>query len=84
MNSVSRFFWYCAGVHQDTLIKYPEEHNKYVSIGATIFFTGLLQLFPADMHYTLFLVGIRFLLYMRYFSDLFGAWQSLISTVTSC
>ncbi|QQT27714.1 MULTISPECIES: DUF4407 domain-containing protein [Sphingobacterium] len=41
MNSVSRFFWYCAGVHQDTLAKYPEEHNKYVSIGATIFFTGL-------------------------------------------
>lgn len=35
------FFCWCAGVHADTLAKYPEEHNKYVSIGATIFFTGL-------------------------------------------
>ncbi len=41
MKSISRFFWYCAGVHEDTLSKYPEEHSKYVSIGATIFFTGL-------------------------------------------
>jgi len=41
MHSISRFFWYCAGAHEETLLKYPEEHSKYVSIGATIFFTGL-------------------------------------------
>ncbi|MGH2624313.1 MAG: DUF4407 domain-containing protein, partial [Sphingobacterium sp.] len=35
------FFWWCAGVHKETLIKYPQEQNKYISIGATIFFTGL-------------------------------------------
>ncbi|MVZ61869.1 DUF4407 domain-containing protein [Sphingobacterium humi] len=35
------FFWWCAGVHRETLERYPEEHNKYISIGATIFFTGL-------------------------------------------
>lgn len=35
------FFWWCAGVHRDTLERYPEEKNKYISIGATIFFTGL-------------------------------------------
>ena len=35
------FFWWCAGVHKKTLLKYPEQHSKYVSIGATIFFTGL-------------------------------------------
>ncbi|WKK58804.1 MULTISPECIES: DUF4407 domain-containing protein [unclassified Sphingobacterium] len=35
------FFWWCAGVHRDTLERYPEEQNKYISIGATIFFTGL-------------------------------------------
>lgn len=38
---MKEFFWWCAGIHKDSLLKYPEEHNKYVSIGATIFFTGL-------------------------------------------
>ena len=41
MNNIKTFFWWCAGVHKETLNKYPEEHNKYISIGATIFFTGL-------------------------------------------
>src|ERR1700744_3238123 len=41
MNKVTRFFWFCSGAHVDTLKKYPIEHNKYVGIGATIFFTAL-------------------------------------------
>ena len=41
MNSISRFFWFCSGIHQGTLEKHPTEENKYVGIGATIFFTGL-------------------------------------------
>ena len=41
MSDINRFFWRCAGVHQETLEKYPEEHSKYTAIGATIFFTGL-------------------------------------------
>lgn len=41
MDALSRFFWFCSGVHQATLEKHPTEHNKYVGIGATIFFTGL-------------------------------------------
>ncbi|MGV3705690.1 MAG: DUF4407 domain-containing protein [Arcticibacter sp.] len=41
MDSVSRFFWFCSGVHVDTLKNFPTEHNKYVGIGATIFFTAL-------------------------------------------
>lgn len=41
MNKISRFFWFCSGVHVPTLEKYPTEHNKYFGIGATIFFTGL-------------------------------------------
>jgi len=41
MNSLSRFFWFCSGVHIGTLEKHPTEHNKYIGIGATIFFTGL-------------------------------------------
>lgn len=41
MSAINRFFWGCAGGHQETLEKYPEEHSKYTAIGATIFFTGL-------------------------------------------
>ena len=41
MNNIKNFFWWCAGIHKETLNKYPEEQNKYISIGATIFFTGL-------------------------------------------
>src|SRR5690606_6093914 len=41
MDKLTRFFWWCSGVHQTTLAKYPAEHSKYVGIGATIFFTGL-------------------------------------------
>lgn len=41
MNAISRFFWFCSGVHLSTLEKHPTEHNKYIGIGATIFFTGL-------------------------------------------
>lgn len=41
MKSISKFFWFCAGAHIPTLEKYPTEHNKYIGIGATIFFTGL-------------------------------------------
>jgi hypothetical protein len=41
MKKVTRFFWFCSGAHIGTLKKYPLEHNKYVGIGATIFFTAL-------------------------------------------
>lgn len=41
MKNIKSFFWWCAGIHAKTLKKYPEEHSKYFSIGATIFFTGL-------------------------------------------
>ncbi|WP_374948384.1 DUF4407 domain-containing protein [Mucilaginibacter sp.] len=41
MKKITRFFWSCSGAHIDTLKKYPIEHNKYVGIGATIFFTAL-------------------------------------------
>ncbi|MDF3077983.1 MAG: hypothetical protein K0S09_1872 [Sphingobacteriaceae bacterium] len=41
MKRVTDFFWFCSGAHVDTLRKYPTEHNKFVGIGATIFFTAL-------------------------------------------
>jgi hypothetical protein len=41
MKKVTRFFWFCSGAHIETLKQDPIEHNKYVGIGATIFFTAL-------------------------------------------
>ena len=41
MKKITRFFWFCSGAHTGTLKKYPLDHNKYVGIGATIFFTAL-------------------------------------------
>jgi hypothetical protein len=41
MKKITDFFWFCSGAHIETLKKYPTEHNKYVGIGATIFFTAL-------------------------------------------
>src|ERR1700722_4667328 len=41
MKRITRFFWFCSGAHIGTLKKYPIEQNKYVGIGATIFFTAL-------------------------------------------
>ena len=41
MNKITQFFWFCSGAHLQTLEKNPTEHNKYVGIGATIFFTAL-------------------------------------------
>ena len=41
MKKITDFFWFCSGVHVDTLKKYPTEHNKHIGIGATIFFTAL-------------------------------------------
>lgn len=38
---MKKFFWFCSGAHVPSLLKSPTEHNKYISIGATVFFTGL-------------------------------------------
>lgn len=41
MKKITGFFWFCSGAHIDTLKRFPTEQNKYVGIGATIFFTAL-------------------------------------------
>ena len=41
MYKIREFFWFCSGVHLNTLCKHPTEYNKYFSIGATVFFTAL-------------------------------------------
>lgn len=42
MHKLTSFFWFCSGSDVDTLKKCPTESSKYVGIGATVFFTGLL------------------------------------------
>lgn len=45
----------CSGAHSSILKKTPSDHNKYVGIGATIFFTGLLAAISAGYAiYTVF------------------------------
>jgi hypothetical protein len=43
VSSFTHFFWWCSGANTDVLLDCPHsEQNKYVGIGATVFFTGLL------------------------------------------
>lgn len=53
--SMNKFFIFCSGVHPAFLKRCPSENNKYVGIGATIFFTGILAFFSsAYAFYTVF------------------------------
>ena len=42
MQTITRFFWFCSGSSLSLLRQSPTESSKYVGIGATVFFTGLL------------------------------------------
>lgn len=73
MNTIKDFFLWCAGVHKDTLLRYPEEHSKYVSIGATIFFTGLFAALAGGYAlYFVFSGGDFALLYALVFGLIWG------------
>lgn len=54
MSTLKNFFLSCSGVDRTILAKAPSDENKYVGIGATIFFTGVLALFSSG--YALFTV----------------------------
>jgi len=41
MQVLTRFFWFCSGANFNLLQKAPTESNKYLGIGATVFFTGV-------------------------------------------
>lgn len=41
MQVLTRFFWFCSGANFSILQKVPTESNKYLGIGATVFFTGI-------------------------------------------
>jgi hypothetical protein len=55
MNAVKQFFLFCSGADQEILKKCPSDINKYVGIGGTVFFTGVLAFFSAGYAiYTVF------------------------------
>jgi len=55
MNNFKHFFWFCSGANQNLLKRCPTESSKYVGIGATVFFTGVLAAISAGYAlYTVF------------------------------
>lgn len=55
MHKLTSFFWFCSGADVSLLKKCPTESSKYVSIGATVFFTGLFAALAAGYSlYTVF------------------------------
>ena len=55
MHKVKKFFLFCSGVDMTTLDRCPSDMNKYMGIGATVFFTGVLAFFSAGYAlYTVF------------------------------
>ncbi len=53
LTKLRNFFWLCSGVIIEQVKKIESDHVKYVSIGATVFFTGLLASLSGGyaMHY---------------------------------
>jgi len=42
MKRINQFLWLCAGANRSIIYRCPTEGSKYVGIGATILFTGIL------------------------------------------
>jgi len=55
MSKVKQFLLYCSGVDLATLKKCPSDENKFIGIGGTVLFTGILAFFSAGYAiYTVF------------------------------
>lgn len=54
MSSIKDFLLFCSGADRTILARVPSDENKYVGIGGTIFFTGVLAVLSAG--YALFTV----------------------------
>lgn len=55
MSRLSSFFIFCSGVERSILEKTSTETNKYVGIGATVFFTGIFAMIASSYAlYTVF------------------------------
>lgn len=55
MKALEQFFLFCAGADASVLAQCPTDRNKFMGIGATVFFTGLLAFFSSGYAlYTVF------------------------------
>jgi len=54
MKNIKEFLWFCSGVYFPLIKKSPSESNKYVGIGGTVLFTGILASLSAG--YALFTI----------------------------
>ncbi|AWW31700.1 DUF4407 domain-containing protein [Echinicola strongylocentroti] len=55
MEKMKVFFWFCSGANMAILKKCPTETNKYIGVGGTVFFTGILAALSAGYAlYTVF------------------------------
>ncbi len=64
MSALKKFFLFCSGIDQDILQKCPSDENKYIGIGATVFFTGVLAFISSGYAlYTVFDSWIAALLF---------------------
>ena len=48
LNFLSSFFLFCSGVYPSLLNRSPSDVQKYIGIGATVFFTGILAFMSAS------------------------------------
>ena len=72
MSKVKNFLLDCSGVDQTILKECPSDTNKYVGIGGTVLFTGLLAFFSAA--YAIYTIFDNYLM-----ATLFGAvWGLMI------
>ncbi len=68
INFFTRFFLFCAGVSLDIISKCPKfEIIKYVSIGATIFFTAILALISSFFAFSIIFDSIQFVVFCSVF-----------------
>jgi len=87
MRKITRFFWFCSGAHIDTLKKYPIEHNKYVGIGATIFFTAVFAMLSGGyaMYFVFsgnaFAVGFAILFGLIWGTAIFNMDRYIVSSI---
>ncbi|HFA49477.1 MAG TPA: DUF4407 domain-containing protein [Bacteroidetes bacterium] len=72
MTRLKKFFLFCSGVDETILQKCPSDENKYLGIGGTVFFTGVLAFFSSG--YALYTVFDSYI-----FAVLFGlVWGLMI------
>lgn len=79
----THFLWWCAGVHQPTLVQYPTEHPKYHTLGGVLLATfALAALSSGYAFYTIFQhVGWAIAFALLWGSIIFNLDRFMVSTI---